>query len=46
MSINFGEEGNEILKENISSLEGLNPKLQRKKIQAIFEFCFIHNFSE
>ncbi len=46
MAINFGEAGGEILKENISSSEGLNPMLQGKKIQAIFGFCFIHNFSE
>ncbi len=46
MAINFGEAGGEILKENISSSEGLNPMLQGKKINAIFGFCFIHNFSE
>ena len=46
MAINFGEAGGEILKENISSSEGLNPMLKGKKIQAIFGFCFIHNFSE
>ncbi len=46
MAINFGEAGGEILKENISSSEGLNPMLSGKKINAIFGFCFIHNFSE
>ena len=46
MAIGFGEAGGEILKENISSSEGLNPMLPGKKIQAIFGFCFIHNFSE
>ena len=46
IAINFGEAGGEILKENISSSEGLNPMLKGKKIQAIFGFCFIHNFSE
>ena len=45
MAINFGEAGGEILKENISGSEGLNPMLQGKKINAIFGFCFIHNFS-
>ena len=46
IAINFGEAGGEILKENISSSEGLNPMLKGKRIQAIFGFCFIHNFSE
>ena len=46
MGIGFGEAGNEILKRNISSSEGLNPMLSGKKINAIFGFCFIHNFSE
>ena len=46
MAIGFGEAGGEILKENISSSEGINPMLRGKKISAIFGFCFIHNFSE
>ncbi len=46
MAIGFGEAGGEILKENISSSEGINPMLPGKKISAIFGFCFIHNFSE
>ena len=46
MAIGFGEAGGEILKENISSSEGVNPMLPGKKISAIFGFCFIHNFSE
>jgi class 3 adenylate cyclase len=46
MAIGFGEAGGEILKRNISSSEGLNPMLSGKKINAIFGFCFIHNFSE
>ena len=46
MAIVFGEAGGEILKENISSSEGVNPMLPGKKISAIFGFCFIHHFSE
>ena len=46
IAISFGEAGGEILKENIQSSEGLNPMLSGEKIQAIFGFCFIHNFSE
>jgi hypothetical protein len=46
IAINFGEAGGEILKENISSSEGINPMLPGKKINAIFGFCFIHDFSE
>jgi hypothetical protein len=46
MAIGFGEAGGEILKENISSSDVVNPMLPGKKINAIFGFCFIHNFSE
>lgn len=46
MAIGFGEAGGEILKENIQSSEGLNPMLEGKKINAIFGFCYIRNFSE
>ena len=46
IAISFGEAGGEILKENIQSSEGLNPMLSGEKIQAIFGFCYIHNFSE
>ena len=46
MAIGFGEAGGEILKKNITSEEGLNPMLKGSKINAIFGFCYIHDFSE
>jgi class 3 adenylate cyclase len=44
LAIGFGEAGGEILRENISSQEGLNPMLPGKKITAIFGFCDIRGF--
>ena len=46
IAIGFGEAGGEILKENIHSVHGLNPMLPGKKIQSVFGFCFIRNFTE
>ena len=46
IAIGFGEAGGEILKENINSEQGLNPMIPGKKIQSVFGFCFIKNFTE
>lgn len=46
IAIGFGEAGGEILKENINSEQGLNPMLLGKKINSVFGFCFIRNFTE
>ena len=46
IAIGFGEAGGEILKENINSEHGLNPMIPGKKIQSVFGFCFIKNFTE
>ena len=45
IAIGFGEAGGEILKENINSEQGLNPMIPGKKIQSVFGFCFIKNFT-
>ena len=42
----FGEAGCEIIKENITSNQGLNPMLVGKKKMAIFGFCDIRNFTD
>ena len=46
IAIGFGEAGGEILKENIQSESGLNPMIEGKKINSVFGFCFIRNFTE
>ena len=44
IAIGFGEAGAQILKENISSNQMLNPMIEGKQIDAIFGFCYIHDF--
>jgi class 3 adenylate cyclase len=44
LAIGFGEAGGEIIKENLSSHQDLNPMLSGKKKVAIFGFCDIRNF--
>ena len=46
IAIGFGEAGGEILTENIKSEPGLNPMLSGKKINSVFGFCFIRDFTE
>jgi class 3 adenylate cyclase len=46
LAIGFGEAGGEILRENISSQEGLNPMIAGKKKAAIFGFCDIRHFPD
>lgn len=46
LAIGFGEAGGAILKENISSQEGLNPMMPGRKKCAIFGFCDIRGFPD
>jgi class 3 adenylate cyclase len=46
LAIGFGEAGGAILRENISSQEGLNPMIPGKKKCAIFGFCDIRGFPD
>jgi class 3 adenylate cyclase len=46
LAIGFGEAGGAILRENISSQEGLNPMMPGRKKIAIFGFCDIRGFPD
>ena len=46
LAIGFGEAGGEILRENISSQQGLNPMMAGLKKVAIFGFCDIRHFQD
>jgi class 3 adenylate cyclase len=45
LAIGFGEAGGEIIKENLSGYQDLDPMLKGKRKNAIFGFCDIRNFS-
>lgn len=45
LAIGMGEAGNEIIKENLSSYNDLDPMIKGKKKRAIFGFCDIRDFS-
>ena len=44
LAIGIGEAGSEIIKENLSNHNDLNPMMKGKKKNAIFGFCDIRNF--
>jgi class 3 adenylate cyclase len=44
LAIGFGEAGGEIIRENLSSHNDLDPMLKGKKKEAIFGFCDIRGF--
>jgi len=44
LAIGIGEAGNEIIKENLSSYNDLDPMVQGRKKNAIFGFCDIRGF--
>jgi class 3 adenylate cyclase len=44
LAICFGEAGGEIIKENLTNNQDLNPMLPGKRKEAIFGFCDIRNF--
>jgi hypothetical protein len=46
LAIGFGEDGGEILRENLGTRRELNPMLQGKKKNAIFGFCDIRGFPD
>lgn len=46
LAIGFGEAGGEIIKENLSSHQDLDPMLKGKKKIAIFGFCDVRNFPD
>jgi len=44
LAIGLGEAGNEIIKENLSSYNDLDPMIRGRKKKAIFGFCDIRDF--
>jgi len=44
LAIGLGEAGNEIIKENLSNYNDLNPMIKGRKKKAIFGFCDIRDF--
>lgn len=45
LSVGFGEAGAEIISNNIKSTGNINPMLPGKKVEAIFGFCDVRNFT-
>ena len=45
IAIGYGEAGSEIIKKFIKGNEGFDPMASGNKIEAIFGFCFIHDFA-
>ena len=46
MALGFGEAGSKIIASNISSGGDINPMMAGQKVQAIFGFCDIRNFTD
>ena len=46
ISVGYGEAGSEIIKHFIKGNEGFDPMSSGNIIEAIFGFCFIHDFAE
>ena len=46
IAVGYGEAGSEIIKKFIKGNEGFDPMASGNKIEAIFGFCFIHDFAE
>ena len=46
ISVGYGEAGSEIIKQFIKGNEGFDPMSSGNIIEAIFGFCFIHDFAE
>jgi class 3 adenylate cyclase len=46
ISVGYGEAGSAIIKQFIKGNEGFDPMSSGNIIEAIFGFCFIHDFSE
>jgi hypothetical protein len=46
LALGFGEAGSKIIATNIGSGGDLNPMLAGQKVQAIFGFCDIRNFTD
>ena len=44
-AVGYGEAGSEIIKQFIKGNEGFDPMASGNKIEAIFGFCFIHDFA-
>ena len=45
IAVGYGEAGSEIIKKFIKGNEGFDPMASGNKIEAIFGFCFIHDFA-
>ena len=45
IAVGYGEAGSEIIKKFIKGKEGFDPMASGNKIEAIFGFCFIHDFA-
>ena len=45
IAVGYGEAGSEIIKQFIKGNEGFDPMASGNKIEAIFGFCFIHDFA-
>ena len=46
MALGFGEAGSKIIASNISTGGDINPMMAGQKVQAIFGFCDIRNFTD